>query len=170
MAAENLTLRRPFYKYLRNVGGDISATGDYSVTPSTFYLQPAAGENYRLIRMIVHIEDSTGMDAVKYGNNITLTNGIQINLIQNGTTIDLVDTLPIKANGDWAQLCHDAVKIGWGVGNELVTVRWTFTKSNEGFRLIGDNEDKFEIVLSDDFTGLVHHTFMMEGEWENARY
>lgn len=170
MAAENLTLRRPFYKYLRNAAGDTSAIGDYSGTASTFYLQPAAGVNYRLIRMMVHVKDTAGMDADQYGNNITLANGIQINLTQDGTTIDLVDTLPLKTNGAWAQLCHDAVLLEWGTGNEILTCRWTFAKSNEGFRLIGDNEDRFEIILSDDFEGLLDHTFMMEGEWENAKY
>ena len=165
MSAENLKLNKPFFRYLDINGdgtGNKAVTGNYAGEAEEFYLEPAAGQVFICHRMIVGIEDSTGMDVGAYGNGITLT--------QDGSVIDLLDGLPIKTNGHWAKMCHDVELRAWGTGNDIITVRWTFTKSGPGLRLIGNNNDKLSVTVEDNYSGLLDHKFMVEGHMENTNY
>jgi len=66
--------------------GTKSATGNYAESPVSFFIQPPAGEVFRLNRMLVHIEDSGTFDSGSYGNGITLTNGITVSKVISGHT------------------------------------------------------------------------------------
>jgi len=169
MPAENLKLRRPLYTWLKEAGGSSVMIGDYG-TATNFYYQPGADDVVVIKRMIIHIKDTAGIDADKYGNGITLTNGIHIHLIQDGETIDLLDGGTIKTNAEWAAMCHDAELKGWGQGNDIVSVRWSFDKGNQGLRLIGANNDRLQVVLQDNFEGLLGHSMNIQGEHENQYY
>lgn len=145
--------------------GSRDATGNYSVTPEIFYIQPPSSQVYRIHRMIPSLVDANGLIADEYGNlGAPLTNGIQVRIQDDsGTLIDLTDTLPVQTNGDWAHLCHDVNLFDWGSGNDHVTARWTFANSGTELRLIGANNERLEVVLNDDFTGLLEHEFRVEG-------
>ena len=148
--------------------GTKSAIGDYSDATGSgveiFYIQPAAGQVFRLSRIIPFVEDAGSFDSSKYGNGITLANGLQIR-IQNdsGTVLDLLDGLPITINTHWARLCYDMTISTFGAGNEYLHARWTFSKSGQFMRLDGDNNERLEIVFNDDFSDLVSHYFKVEG-------
>ena len=139
-------------------------TGTYP-TPTDFYIQPPADKIYYIQRMIVSIEDTAGMDADKYGNGITLTNGIQL-LVEDdeGLLYSLTDIHhPILTNGHWAHYCFDADVKTWGSGNEHLVVRWTFAKHGDTINLRGWRGEKLIIRVNDTFTGLVNHHFLVEG-------
>ena len=151
-----------------NGTGTTNANGDYSTVSDIFYIQPAAGEVFRISRMIVTVEDTAGMAAADYGN-ITgnLTNGITVReQNDSGTITDLTGGIPVKSNAQWARLCYDANVLTWGNGNEFLTVRWTFARTGQEMRLDGDENERLEVVLNDDFTGLVTHYFLVQGYQE----
>ena len=143
--------------------GTKTAIGNYS-TPTIFYIQPPAGTIYRLSRMLPFVEDVGTFDSGSYGNGITLTNGITVRVQDDsGTLLDLTDGLPIKLNTHWARLCYDMAISKFGTGNEYLHARWTFAKSGQMVRLVGNNNERLEVVLNDDFSDLVSQYFMVQG-------
>ena len=156
------------YRYLDTVGdgsGTKDARGNYSSTPARFKIVPPAGEIFYIARMIIHYQDVGAPDADKYGNNITLANGITIgiyNVSDDSLHTELTDGLPIKTNAEWGRLAYDVRVDNFGVGNDFVQVRWSFFKSQ---RTVILGEDQYlGIILSDDFSGLVSHHFMAQGK------
>ena len=148
--------------------GTKSAIGNYSGGQEIFYLQPPVGQVYRVHRLLFSAEDTSGMTAQEYGNLAApLTNGIEMK-IQNdtGTITDLTDGVPIKTNGQWGRKCFDADLKTWGNGDELIVARWTFSKSGSAIVLSGSRNDRLEILLNDDFTGLISQYFLLQGNIE----
>lgn len=150
--------------------GTKNANGNYSGATGTFYLAPPAGVIYRVERMLVTVEDTAGFSAAEYGNlGALLTNGIQVR-VHNGTSTvqDLTDGIPVKGNAGWARFCYDADLKAWGVGNEILVARWTFSKMGAPLRLDGDATEALEVLLDDDLTGLVAHYFLAQGVVEDT--
>lgn len=155
------------YQPLTDDGGPTgvhAAIGDYSVLPISFYFQNMT-RAARLTRIIVSIEDVGSLDSGAYGNNITLTNGIEVVVTDanDNVLLNLLPEGPIKTNADWAKKCHDLTPHSFGLGNEVATIRWTFTRDNDGL-LLGAGE-KLKVMLSDNFSGLVDHHFDIRGEY-----
>lgn len=148
--------------------GTFEAVGNYSSAPVSFSIKPKAGEILRIARLIVFIEDSGAMDSGFYGNGIVLTNGIKFMVRKNGVENHSQSTAqaPVKTNGDLASLCHDLTYASWGAGNTYITARWTYTKFGQYIRLKGDNSDSFNVILNDNFTGLIKHRFCVQGYYE----
>ena len=162
--------KMPLFRLLDTNGdgsGTTNAIGDYDPTAEIFYIQPPAGTVYRIARMIVHAEDGPSMTAEEYGNlGSALTNGIAVRVQDDsGTIVSLTDDFLIKSNAHWAAMCFDADVKTWGVtpSNELLAVRWTFTKAGQYIRLDGDNNERLEVLLNDEFDGLVSHYFFVQG-------
>lgn len=148
-----------------NGTGTKQATGDYSAATEIFYLQPAAGEIFHVTRLLVYIEDAGPFNMDNYGGLAgALANGITVRIQDDsGTILDLTDGIPIDHNGAWSRVCYDADPINYGSGNDAVAARWTFERSGVPVRLVGDNNERLEIVLNDNFTGLAEHTFLFQG-------
>lgn len=150
--------------------GTKNAVGNYSGGAQSFKLAPPASTIYRVHRLLVTIEDTSGMTPTEYGNlGAVLTNGITVR-VHNGTStvVDLTDGLPVKSNEQWGALCFDAVLRSWGAGNDVLAVRWTFSAAGVPLRLDGDASEVLELVLNDDFTGLVSHYFVAQGYTEGS--
>ena len=149
-----------FFSYLKN-GASPEANVNGSVTPVVFsYTAP---QWCAIERMIVSIEDTGTVGADDYGAIASgLSNGIDVELVNSGTTTDILDGLPVQTNLDWAALCYDATEPTFsGGGNKAVVVRWTFAKSGAPLRLIKD--DVFRIRINDNCTGLIRHRFQIQG-------
>jgi len=144
-------------------GVTFDAIGDYSDT-TIFSVTPPAGKKWSINRLIVGVEDTGTLDAGFYGNGISITNGVQIRIKQrrNGDRY-LLNPVPIKTNSEWAMFCHDVTRHSWGSGNEVLSVRYTFGAHGHPIILEGSAGDEIEILLSDDYSGLVHHYFTFEG-------
>jgi hypothetical protein len=163
---------RHLYRFLDTNGdgtGTKVATGSYSPgTPGIFFIKPPAGQTYRLERMIVSIRDNAGMSGEKYGGLAELANGIIVRAQNDsGTVLDLTDGLPVKANSHWGRLCYDVAINVFSVGDNFVEVRWSFFKSGYELTIGGNENERFEVVCRDDLSGLVDHTFMIQG-WRSA--
>jgi len=158
------------FRYLDTDGdgsGTKNAIGDYSVTPTDFYIQDATA-NIHLNRMLVTVEDSGAFDAEHYGNGVTLTNGIKVSVTdaEDNELIDLTDGLVIHTNADWGRQCYDVDVKTWGTGDEVALVRWTFDRT--GHPLIITRNKKLKVTLNDDLTALVGHFFQVQG-WRIPR-
>lgn len=149
--------------------GTTNANGNYSVTPEEFYIQPGEGYYYDIARMIVEIQDTSGMSAVDYGNIAGgLANGVSVQVVRGATTLRDLTPDPIKSNAEWASYCYDADLKTWSTGNEFLAVRWTFAKSGKPLYLSGDHSDRLVVTLNDDLTGLVEHKFLVQGTQEST--
>ena len=159
------------YRFLDTDGdgtGTKTAVGDYSDDPGSgveiFYIAPPANTVYEIARIIPHVVDAGTFDSGSYGNGIDLTNGIVIRISDSsGVLVDLTDDLPVITNTDWGRLCYDVTRSTFGTGNEYLHARWTFAKSGQPVRLVGDSGHKLEVVLNDDFSDLVEQYFMVQG-------
>ncbi len=80
-----------------------------------------------------------------------------------GVVKDLTDGLPIKSNAAWGRVCYDIDISTFGTGDNFVECRWTFAKSGKFLELNGQAGEWLEAYLSDDLSGLVSHTFMVQG-------
>ena len=160
--------QRMFSRYADTNGngtGTKQVTGDYSGAAEIFYLQPGAGQILHVTRMIVYIEDAGPFNMDNYGGLAgALSNGITVRVQDDsGTIINLTDGIAIDHNGSWGRVCYDINSINFGAGNDAVAVRWTFDRSGVPIRLVGDNNERLEIVVNDSFVGLVEHTFLIQG-------
>lgn len=155
------------YRYLDTNGdgtGTKNANGNYSGAVEEFYIEAQAGDSIKIARMIVSLEDTAVMQAEEYGNfGSALTNGITIKVLDEDDNVisDLTNGVPIKTNAQWGALCYDVDKKAWGAGDELLLVRWTFTKAGDFWHL--EPGQRLVVYLNDDFSGLVNQYFMVQG-------
>lgn len=159
--------KNKIFRYLDTNGdgtGDKEAIGDYSGAGLTWFYYEATGYT-EINRMIISYEDGTGFRAERYASlNAALPVGILVKQVDalNNEMLDLTDNLPITNNAGWGDLCYDVDLKSWGPGNEFILVRWTFGQSGSPLAL--NAGQKLIVVLNDDFTGLVSHKFMVQGE------
>jgi len=155
------------FSYLEHDTDGKNGIADYSSVAGDFFYQPAEQYDVAINRMIVSLEDGAGnFNSGGYGVSPTpLTNGIHVEKqdINGNTLVDLDSGVPIKMNGQWAQVCHDVVVHDFGAGNGWMTVRWTFGHSGQPLVLKGEQQEKFVITLNDDFDHLISHRFQIQG-------
>lgn len=161
-----------FYKYLEkllpngDLTGIIGANENYS-TETLFAVKHTVGENPIFInRLITTIADSGSLDAGRYGNGLSLNNGLLVQKIDasGNVLIDLTGGVPIKNNTDWGTNCYDVKTSEFGSGDNYVLSRWTLSKDSnaKGMKL----EDGEQIVVKigiDNLSGLTGHKFKAVG-------
>jgi len=172
----------PLYRVLDTNGdgsGTDNANGDYSSSEEIFYIQPPAGQIFRLERMLIFMRMKKGdFNFDQYGKDQVLSTGISVR-VQNDseTIIDLTNGIPIKRFGDWIRVCFDVDPAGGDINQDynedvMVGARWTFSKAGYPIRLVGDNNERLEVVLNDDFRTstreIDEHYFMIQGYIENT--
>lgn len=144
--------------------GATTANGDYSLSAQDFKITAPSAYRYEVERLIVSVYDTAGMQAQEYGNlGAELTNGIEI-LVLNAsdeTILDVTDGRPIVRNSDWGARCYDVDVKSWGSGNEMLVARWTLAKAGAGLLL--KQGQSLAVRLNDNFTGLIGHTFEVQG-------
>jgi len=149
--------------------GEMEATGDYSSTQEIFYIQPASTDIYYIRRMLVFYEDNLSFDSGAYGNSISITgsDGIQVR-VQNdsGTISDLTAGQLIQINPHWKRQCYDTDVSSYGSGDESLGARWTFEKAGSDIRLDGSDNQRLEVVLDGNFSGLEDQAFLVQGRQE----
>ena len=153
-----------FYQRVDTVGdgsGNSNMAVDGSITPVVFKISPGEGETIKLARIMIYVEDSGAFDADKWGNGITLANGIDFKVSKNGVVSDLLG-FSIKSSGEMASICHDINHESFGIGNEFVSFRWTFEKAGSKISLRGSGlilgdavNDELQLIVNDDLRGLV---------------
>ncbi len=163
---------------LLSTGGDGSGTtdfiGNYSSTAATGLLRAPVGDTYHVARMIVFLQDGTGMKAEEYGDiGAALTNGITMTLESDGdgTPIEVNNFLPggnVKTNAGWGHHSFDVDVKSWGLGSpgdDVLLSRFTFARFTLGRKPIAlASDDQIKMIFNDNLSTLVHHQFLFEGE------
>lgn len=160
----------PNVEFLHKVGGSpldpdyLNAKGDYSVTPREFEISALNGSDLFITSITVFIEDAGSFDSGKYGNGITLTNGITFSLDWDGLTY-FTSFPPIYKNLDFARQFNSDIKlIQFGIGNNAMTCALEFDYNKSvPVMLRANTNDRFYITLNDNFSGLEGHYFIMNG-------
>lgn len=157
-----------FYRKMDTVGdgtGSKSGVVDGSIAPVTLRIQPRRGERkLEIHRMLIMISDVGSFDSGLYGNNITLTNGIDVGLYDENDRLilDFMDGDNIITNADWGRLCYDTNHSSYGLGDEFLALRWTFTKAGGPLNI--HKNQYLGVTLADNFTGLEQHIFTCQGQ------
>lgn len=154
-----LTTQTPFWRFLDTAGngtGTKNATGNY--TSTRFYLQPPTGAVYDVSRLIVSVEDAAVITPTLYGA-VTITNGVLIRRVSGSTIITLTDGISVTNNLGWRHFCQVTQTNIGGVTNQLQAV----CDFAVPIRLSGDQSERLEALLADDFSGLDGHYFVVEG-------
>jgi hypothetical protein len=122
--------------------------------------------------MIITVLNTGSSTAInEYAGISELSNGIIVQVV-NGVTQDLTNSDPIKKIIDWASYCYD-LDLKNKVNNGATCyagVRWTFANSGQEIRLIGDNNDRIEVICRDDLSDLAEHHFLIQGYKETSQY
>lgn len=157
-----------FYRFADLNGdgtGSKLANVNGSVTPQVFKLTDLGADNVLEVeRLIVHLADTGSLDSGSYGNNITMTNGILVAVhakSDDSVVQDLTDGLPILTNSHWGRMCYDVDPLAFGLGDESMNVRWTFSKAGKPIELTPDQY--IGVTIRDDLSGLSDHTFFFNG-------
>lgn len=155
----------PFFRFLDDNGdgtGTKNANGDFSGALEEFFIQPAAGQEFWIMRLIVQIRQSAVLRAERYIPLAALVNGIAIQKLAGAAVLnDLTDGLPVMAIADWGRNCFDQFPSSFGAGDNYFECRWTFANSGLPVRLLPGQ--RLAARLNDNFTTLVTHTFKVDG-------
>ena len=134
---------------------------DYTV-PQVFKIAPAAGEIFRIERMIGFIQDGGNFTAEGYGGLVALTNGIALEYDVKGSVVQLLEEA-VVSNAEWGGQCFDTRYDNFGAGDNMFVFRWTFSKAGGPIILNGDLGEEIRLTAQDNFTGLVKQKFLVQG-------
>ncbi len=157
-----------FVRFLDTNGdgsGNKNGTGDFSGAVTEFFIQPAIDRTMEVGRLSVQIKGSGSFRASGYGNqNTALTNGITVQVRNNGNIISFTDGIPITQNSNWEHISTSAVVVDTWAGNGDTLVA-TFIALSPALpiRLHGPTNDRISIFLNDDFSFLVEQSFLVVG-------
>ena len=163
--------RVKYFDYLKDASSigahPWSANADYSTTPHIFAVTPAVGIELNMQSLLVSVE-SSAINADTYGVLAALTNGVKMRVINDSVLIqDLSVTYPIKTLKDYGR--YGIIQTFEGATNSTALIMIDFTRLNQqgqGIKLVGDYLNKrFEVLLNDNFSTLVTHTFWIQGDY-----
>ena len=144
-------------------GATVSAVENTLGGAIHFEVAPSETEFYVVNRLVVHIHDGGSVVPENYGGiGGGVTNGVIVRVTQDSNPILTLTPEPIKNNADWGRYCYD-VAYNTGLGQEIVSARWTFAKGGKGIALDGALNQRLEVVFNDNFSGLIDHTFLAHG-------
>ena len=162
--------RRIFCFLSKDVQGEqslanINAVGDYSSASQEFFLKPPVNEIWEIARMLIIIQAATLIAPDKYGDLTALTNGIRKKVTRDSIEIADFTPLAIKDNASWGQYCFNVAEHDYGIGgaDNFILIRWSYFKAGANIFLNGGLLEKLAIILNDNFSGLVKHTFHAQG-------
>lgn len=172
MSKTNKQPQEVLFQYLDTNGdgtGVKNANGDYSLAEEEFFITPPIASPevaYSLTRMIISIEDSSGMQQNEYGNlGSALGAGIEVQVLDSDNNVinNMTDGVPVTTNAGWGRQCYDVELKSWQTApaNELILVRWTFNQT--GSPILLTNGQRLAVVFNDDLNGLISHYYQVQG-------
>jgi hypothetical protein len=160
----NMTTDNNVRQFLSSNGdgsGIVNGIGDYRGDDKLIlYIQPPPDKNYNINLMLGYVKDEKlKFDVDKYGKDLVLVNGITVQTTDaTGMMHDLTGGQPVMTNPQWSSHCYYTT-MDYGV----LVFLWLFEQLNRPLLLEGANGDCLEVVLNDNFIGLDHQTFKVEG-------
>jgi len=155
------------FPYLRDEGGNENAIGDYSDTPTDFFIAAPEGDVIAIPALFISIEDLGMFRYCDYGASASLTNGISLQHTdsEGGEIMSLTNGVPVKCNGHWISSSYDRVLSEDPAVNNWLIVRWSM--GSDRLPLVLRYGDRLAVTLNDDFSGLVSHRFRVQAAVAN---
>lgn len=151
-----MALLRQFASSVGDGTGTVTAASDSSVTPLELKVVPGSGQEYRIDRIIVLVEDNAALVGDKFGA-AALTNGFRIQ-VKDGDDVVLLNIdagVPIKRIADlWAlgaEQIVDTTMTGGGT-NKYAALILRFPKE---VVLNGNTPSRLAITFNDDLSNLI---------------
>ena len=135
--------------------------------PIEYWAAPEPGEVWHITRLLFEMTHSTAGDLGTFGDLPPLANGVLLRSRNNGQYGTFTNW---KTNADIKSDMYDVdfnTRSGGG-GTYGTTGRGTFTNAGAIVRLDGDTNDRIELYVQDDLTGLLTFTMKMQGHFEGA--
>ncbi len=160
------------YRFLDTNGdgtGTKDANGNYSVTPAKFFIRAPAETFLVLYTMTINVEDNVALTQAGYGGSVgPLTNGVNVYIANENevNVLSLVDGRPIKANPQWQRIAHDIRTIAYSGAANGLTISWEFQRT--GSPILLRPFSSLVVALSDDFSHLTDHAFLIAGHQHHA--
>ena len=162
---------KSFIQFLSTGGdgtGTTSIVADYSgASAETFEIANQSTVATTVVRRIVaHVQDAGAFSAVGFGNAAARANGVslQVRSVADDVLMDLFPIL-LTANGHWARYAFDADVKTWGVGNEMLVARLSFSKfadvADQG--LVLTDGERLVLGVNDSYTDMVDFTVVAQG-------
>lgn len=144
---------------------DMSTTAGTIAAPQEYWVGPVAGEVWHLERILFELTHGTAGDLGLFGNLPALTNGVVLRVKRNGEYGTLTN---------WKQNSNIKVDMfdvqfdprSGGGGSYGTTGRGTFKNTGAVLKLDGDTNDRLEVYIQDDITGLDSFTMKAQGHYE----
>ena len=142
-----------------------NAVGDYSQGGAVFTIQPPAGEDWSIARVLIGMEARGELDSGGYGDGRALKNGVMMSYTMNGKQVDLFP-FRVRRNAQYGLICFDVKDLQFGAGidnNSVLPARYSFFRSGQPIILKSETGDRIDVHLEDDLRGLVEHRFLFHG-------
>lgn len=164
------TLISQFLDTNGNGTGTINANGNYSGAADIFYIQPLSTDVYRISSLTIQIEDSlNSFDTNTYGGATALSNGITLRVVNDSQTVlDVAGGQTINDNAEWLSLAKESQLLQGQSTGEVLRLFIDFDGYGQQIRLDGANNERLELTVNDDLTGLLSHTFFVRGYKETV--
>jgi len=145
------------------LGGDTDMMVDGSSVPVKFWVQPLPTTRFIITQASIEISDNGNPELDDYGSVMgPIPNGLQF-----FTEIDGVENLfptPLKSNSEIIQLFPDIVIVPFQGSVMLRTHSFDGLEHSHSFiELNGNTNDKFGVIIQDDFTTLTCHSVGVKG-------
>lgn len=151
-----MALLRQFASTVGDGSGTVNGASDSSAAAVELAVTPAAGQEYRIDRLIVFVEDNAALVGDVFGG-AALTNGIRLQVL-NDDDVSLLDIdagVPIKRFGDLmalgAEQLNDPTQAAAGT-NKYGAFQLRF---EHPVVLNGNTPSRLAVTLNDNLSGLV---------------
>jgi len=149
------------FRFLDTVGdgtGTKEAAADFSVTADDFFIQPGVGEVFVLESLTVEVTGDKNAISGALPNGLTM----QVLTSADALVLDLLDGETIQQNSHWKRYGFDT-ELQEGLVGQKRTVSFRLDMSKTGRSIILTNQEKFNVNLNDDFSGLDSMRFFVKG-------
>ena len=136
--------------------------------PQEYWAGPEPGEIWHISNLTLAMGHSSAGDFGLFGNQPKLPNGVQLRARNNGQYGTLTNW---KTNGE---INVDTGEVDFhlrsgGQGTYGTSANGAFkTRTGAVLRLNGDTEDRFEVYVQDDLTGLAFWNMKVQGHLEDG--
>lgn len=144
------------------IGGDPNGNVDGSATPIKLFTAPPADARYVLREMTISVGDTGAIEINDYGSiSGPLANGVQFYIKKRG--VEILLGLPLKTNGGLVDLGPFRDRITY-TSNKVTAYEFAINAyADRGIELSGNDGDEFGVIIQDNLSTLLTHTFSVKG-------
>lgn len=158
----------PFARFLDVNGdgtGNASGVGDFSVTPATFFVRPGLNNRLILTTFSINISGSGSKWSLSDYGDVAggVTNGVNIQQVIGGVTTDIFGTRRMRRNRDWLSSFQELQTFSGNKTDDVFLKVITFFPTNSGDYLLLKDNDELRVILNDNFSTLMEHSFQVRG-------